>query len=144
MVWAHHIFTVGIDTGTRAYFITATIIIAAPTGIKIFSWLGTSMEYVLFFFTFINLGVRICIFIYCRRSYRVILSNSSLDAVLYGTYYVVAHFHYDLRIRAVFALIAVFINWSPLITGLTINPKWLKIHFFTIFVRVNLTFPHTF
>jgi len=140
VVWAHHMFTVGLNVDSLAYFTAITMFIAVPTGIKIFSWIGTMWGGSIDFKTPMLFAIGFIFLFVVGGVTGIVLSNSALDRAFHDTYYVVAHFHYTMSLGALFSLFAGFYYWFGKISGKQYPEILGRIHFVLTFIGVNLTF----
>lgn len=140
LVWSHHMYVVGLDIDSRAYFTSATMVIAIPTGIKIFSWLATLYGGELRLAVPLLFALGFLFLFTIGGLTGVMLSNASIDVAFHDTYYVVGHFHYVLSMGALFSLIGAYYYWGPSMFGLNYNRTWAEIHFWLLFIAVNIIF----
>ena len=140
IVWAHHMFTSGLSVNIKMYFTAATMVIAVPTGIKIFSWIATMWGGSISFKTPMMWALGFIFMFTVGGVTGVVLANGGIDTYMHNTYYVVAHFHYVLSLGAVFSLFAGFYYWFPKMSGKMYNEALGQVHFWTFFVGVNILF----
>jgi cytochrome c oxidase subunit 1 len=140
VVWAHHMYTVGLSLNTQRYFVFATMVIAVPTGVKIFSWIATMWGGSISLRTPMLWAIGFIFLFTVGGVTGVVLANAGVDRALHETYYVVAHFHYTMSLGAVFSIFAGFYYWFPKMTGYMYNERLGNIHFWLLFIGVNLVF----
>ena len=140
VVWAHHMYTAGMDVDTEAYFLAATLVIAVPTGVKIFSWLATMWGGSIEFKTPMLFAVGMIFMFTVGGVTGVVLANSPITTAFQDTYYVVAHFHYVMAMGALFGIFAGFYYWIGKMSGRQYPETMGKVHFWLFFIGVNLTF----
>src|SRR5438128_2429032 len=140
VVWAHHMYTVGMSTAAQAYFVAATMVIAVPTGVKIFSWIATMWGGSLEFRTPMLWAIGLLLLFTGGGGSGVVLANAGVDRAFHDTYYVVAHFHYVLSLGAVFTIFAGWYYWFPKMTGYMYNEAMGKLHFWLTFIGANVLF----